>query len=597
MDSLEKKNFHILQRLREIRAEQSCQHIDNQIKIWLQLSQPQALVEDGQQATQTQVQQQQQQQQQLQQQLQQQNQLQQQQQQGREKNNTSDEKTIGCFLSNLKHLEGLDSDATESTSSDDSYDELEGFSHEEIPPKRIINSHLLNKHPHKTSNQNQQSLCQRRASHHQQNLSFNLEATTSTNAINGDSHLSDLKAKAIWKWATERSRLASRWTWLQAQIADLEFRVRGQNDALMLAKAYKTPPLPPVLPENSCSRTIPLSKDFRRRRLIKSTQILSDSSKRSVKFSNAPCICASLPQIVAPCLSCNGRYNYVKQLEGENAPLLERVSLADPGCHPVLSFPDDITLGSQISYLLKQETINRKPTKGRPGRKKGSTAANLAAAAASANDIKSGKTVGKKGKYYTGMVGRPPGSQAGLKNPSQTMIASNKLRRKYRKHSTNPNSNNFDSNNLFASNYLNHNSTKRKKRIRSASSMNESSMCSESSNPYRPNHFSSNQTARNVTRRRRSEQSAYDIDNIVIPFSVAATTRVEILEYKEIMTPSWRVWENGTCTSENNVEEEIEDTSDEAYILRHTKGENEEKKRFSLKPPPPPPPKSESTVL
>lgn len=403
--------------------------------------------------------------------------------------------------------------------------------------------------------------------------------------------MSDLKKKAIWKWANERSRLASKWTWLQAQIADLEFRVRGQNDALMHARAYKTPPLPPMLPENSCSRTVPLNKDFRRRRLIKSSQILADSNKKSVKFSHVPCICSSLPQTVAPCLSCNGRYNYVKQLDGENAPLFERVSLLDPGCHPVLSFPDDVTLGSQLSYLLKQETINRKPTKGRPGRKKGSTAANLAAAAAAAaaNGDKNVKH-GRKGKYYPGMVGRPPGSQSGLKNPSQTMIASNKLRRKYRKHSNN--ANNYDSNNWFGSNNHTH-STKRNKRIRSASSMNESSLCSESSNPYRPNHFSSNQTARNVTRRRRSEQSAYDIDNIVIPFSVAATTRVEILEYKEIMTPSWRVWENGTCQTDNNVDEEVEDTSDEAYIMRHTKGENEEKKRFSLKPPP----KSEGTVL
>lgn len=114
--------------------------------------------------------------------------------------------------------------------------------------------------------------------------------------------------------------------------------------------------------------------------------------------------------------------------------------------------------------------------------------------------------------------------------------------------------------------------------------MNESSICSESSNHYRPNHFSHNNSAQNVTRRRRSEQSAYDIDNIVIPFSIAATTRVEILEYKEIMTPSWRVWENGSCQVETK-DEEVEDTSDEAYVLRHSKGESEEKKRFSLKPP------------
>lgn len=463
------------------------------------------------------------------------------------------ERTIGCFLSNIKHLKNFDSDATESTSSD-SYDELEDFSHEEIPPKRINHYH---NHP-----------------------------STSSVAHNvNDQFSNDLKKRAIWKWANERSRLASRWTWLQAQIADLEFRIRGQNDATIVARAYKTPPLPTVLPENSCSRSVPISGDFRRRRLIKSSQILSDSNKKLVKFSHVPCICSSLPQTVAPCLSCNGRYNYLRQLEGENAPLTERISLLDPCCHPVLSFPDDLTLGSQLSYLLKQETINRKPTKGRPGRKKGSTAANLAAQAAAANSDINNTNANKKGKYYPRMVGRPPGrppgSGSGLKNPSQTMITSNKLRRKYRKHS---NANNYDSNKWVGTPNHHTHSTRRNKRIRRASSINESSICSESSNQYRPNHFSNNNSAQNVTRRRRSEQSAYDIDNIVIPFSIAATTRVEILEYKEIMTPSWRVWENGTCQVEP-LDEDVEDTSDEAYILRHSRGECEERKRFSLRPP------------
>ncbi|KAG9474431.1 hypothetical protein GDO78_004634 [Eleutherodactylus coqui] len=37
--------------------------------------------------------------------------------------------------------------------------------------------------------------------------------------------------------------------------------------------------------------------------------------------------------------------------------------------------------------------------------------------------------------------------------------------------------------------------------------------------------------------RRRRVETSYDIDNIVIPMSVAATTRVERLQYKEILTP------------------------------------------------------------
>lgn len=36
---------------------------------------------------------------------------------------------------------------------------------------------------------------------------------------------------------------------------------------------------------------------------------------------------------------------------------------------------------------------------------------------------------------------------------------------------------------------------------------------------------------------RRNRANSYDIDNIVIPYSVAAATRVEKLQYKEILTP------------------------------------------------------------
>ena len=36
--------------------------------------------------------------------------------------------------------------------------------------------------------------------------------------------------RAEWRWSQERSQIASRWTWLQAQVSDLEYRIRQQND-------------------------------------------------------------------------------------------------------------------------------------------------------------------------------------------------------------------------------------------------------------------------------------------------------------------------------------------------------------------------------
>ena len=41
--------------------------------------------------------------------------------------------------------------------------------------------------------------------------------------------------------------------------------------------------------------------------------------------------------------------------------------------------------------------------------------------------------------------------------------------------------------------------------------------------------------------KRRRGESAYDINNIVIPYSMAASTRVEKLQYKEIITPKYEI--------------------------------------------------------
>jgi hypothetical protein len=44
-------------------------------------------------------------------------------------------------------------------------------------------------------------------------------------------YLSISRAKrAAWKWAQDRAGVASRWTWLQAQISDLEYRIRQHNE-------------------------------------------------------------------------------------------------------------------------------------------------------------------------------------------------------------------------------------------------------------------------------------------------------------------------------------------------------------------------------
>ena len=88
--------------------------------------------------------------------------------------------------------------------------------------------------------------------------------------------------------------------------------------------------------------------------------------------------------------------------------------------------------------------------------------------------------------------------------------------------------------------------------------------------------------------------------HIVIPSSVAATTRVETIKYKEIQIPSWKEVERtvslpkagkeGEQEKEVNKEqkeqdkqeeEEEESTSDLMYQLMHAKGEEEERARWA----------------
>ncbi|XP_053925462.1 KAT8 regulatory NSL complex subunit 1-like protein isoform X8 [Cuculus canorus] len=95
----------------------------------------------------------------------------------------------------------------------------------------------------------------------------------------------------------------------------------------------------------------------------------------------------------------------------------------------------------------------------------------------------------------------------------------------------------------------------------------------------RPAHSTSSQ--HNSRRRLRSE-SSYDIDNIVIPMSLVAPSKLEKLQYKEILTPSWRVVELQPLERSQTDEEETEDLSDEAFASRHTKYEERERARWSL---------------
>ncbi|KTF94651.1 hypothetical protein cypCar_00018808, partial [Cyprinus carpio] len=105
--------------------------------------------------------------------------------------------------------------------------------------------------------------------------------------------------------------------------------------------------------------------------------------------------------------------------------------------------------------------------------------------------------------------------------------------------------------------------------------------------------------------RRRRAESSFDIDNLVMPLGLAGLgARVQRLQYKEIITPSWRELDSLSGLSKNqegahallfnynntqyqpngegldNEEEEVEDLSDTVFLSRHAVCESRERSRW-----------------
>ena len=59
--------------------------------------------------------------------------------------------------------------------------------------------------------------------------------------------------------------------------------------------------------------------------------------------------------------------------------------------------------------------------------------------------------------------------------------------------------------------------------------------------------------------RRLTTDNTYDINDIVIPYSFSAATRVEQIQYKEIITPKWRMADKGEKNEVKKEKKEIQD--------------------------------------
>ena len=437
-----------------------------------------------------------------------------------------------------------------------------------------------------------------------------------------------LQERAKYRWHSRRAQLASQWVWLQAQVSDLEYKIRQSTDgyrAQRLGKGSvqlgeeviswplhaKVPSLPPAgaagdsLPLScpvptkvygaaprdhedtgstddeasmTCCRVRPV-KRVRRRKLV-DTHGLHHTVARAAKLSSVSCECLRPGQW---CVLCTGRRSHSLSVSGtpeRRGSRQETVALLDHSYHTVLSQPGQDT---QLGLVLMESLANRKWLV----------------------------------RHTNGLGPVTPGQPAHL---SKLMNINNKDNK----------DKNFKDNSLSLKRKYMKRKDKDGKVIRSQKRRKYDSERDPESRPDSPDQMIGGpvvgdlniKAVRDGVERIRDKmvkkrKSSYDIDHIVIPMSMAATTRVERIKYKEILTPSWRetsFFKTDTDdkpepeevkqetvkeekeetkveqtkeikeeveTKPTEEEDDFEDITELAYRLRHVKAEEEERVRWA----------------
>ncbi|XP_046686181.1 KAT8 regulatory NSL complex subunit 1 isoform X1 [Homalodisca vitripennis] len=425
-----------------------------------------------------------------------------------------------------------------------------------------------------------------------------------------------ISKRSSWRWAQDRAAIASRWSWLQAQISDLEYRIRQNNDLNKQLRTGKGGVVlggddPPRLSDSvvvngyhgalpgttaksvddeivygSACRTRPLMRSsFRKRKLFR-TSGLHLTSKKIAKASTVHCGChPPLPS----CVLCTGRPDPTQPHEDiDLLTLNERIALLDPAFHPVLSFFGDISQSLHFDAIMKNPDWQLKAQRNQV--KTSSTLRILEPVEeAGTTEIVSKRPLLEQRRRYfkrsavTALSDKIKKKLTkGKREPNNYALERLKTRRRFsslkvpgapaggddrgdQRHSG-------DENHTDTSPYMVVSGTSHPSPIPSPS----------------PSPHCSKERGDGV---RRKRENSYDIDNIVIPYSVAASTRLEKLQYKEILTPKWRVLpvdplvkidaKNNGLIRRNSQEEDSEDLAEDVLVSRHERCEQEEKKKFS----------------
>ncbi|XP_035303106.1 KAT8 regulatory NSL complex subunit 1 isoform X2 [Cricetulus griseus] len=333
----------------------------------------------------------------------------------------------------------------------------------------------------------------------------------------------------------------------------------------------------------------------KKRRLVRPSSIVP-LSKKVHRNSTARSGCDVNPS----CALCgSGGVNTMPPEIHYEAPLLERLSQLDSCVHPVLAFPDDVPTSLHFQSMLKSQWQNKPFDKIKPTKK--FSLKHRAPMPCSLSDpvrkdrhklVNSFLTTAKLSHHQTRpdrthrqhlddvgavpMVERVTAPKAErLLNLPPPVHDPNHSKMRLRDHSSERSEVLKHHTDMSSSSYLTATHHPPHSPL-----VRQLSTSSDTSTPT----SSSSQVGASTSQpvRRRRGESSFDINNIVIPMSVAATTRVEKLQYKEILTPSWREVDlqslKGSPDEEN--EEVIEDLSDAAFAALHAKCEEMERARW-----------------
>ncbi|XP_068091401.1 KAT8 regulatory NSL complex subunit 1-like [Hyperolius riggenbachi] len=315
----------------------------------------------------------------------------------------------------------------------------------------------------------------------------------------------------------------------------------------------------PALSDSTCvaARTRPL-RGYKKRSVVRSSDV-SSLSRKPQKPPTAKCGC----EPPTTCILC-GCKTYAKMAHNPSSlSVSERIALIDPCYHPILSFSYDTPLHLHFEALLKEDRQFRLCNKLKI--LKLSQLSKRAQDTGSFSHIKSEQE--RLSQYRV---------ESWQRNRLMPDAAPDRMRSPYQRVSPNP----AFSGSLFRDD--------RQYKEVSSPSIHASSPVTPRPSPAAhqlssftetpPSSISQQNSSSAALKRKRFENS-YDIDNIVIPMSLVAASRVEKLQYKEILTPRWRTLDS----AENevlDVDPQLEDLSDEAYLSRHSLYEDVERSRW-----------------